>query len=196
MRNPLPLVLLAGLTGSLAIAQDNPAPSGTPIGQTQPSTDRTPPAQPGAAGQATPTSQATSPTARQMSDQTFVREASAAGLAEVADAQAALQSATRADVRKAAQQILADHTAANEKLRSLAQKKNMALAAAPATRPAVPATGDFDSAYVAAQIKAHQSAIALFQAEAANGSDSDLRAFATATLPTLQQHLAMMQSLQ
>ncbi len=31
----------------------------------------------------------------------------------------------------------------------------------------------------------------VFQDEIANGTDPDLKAFATSTLPTIQQHLAM-----
>ena len=141
---------------------------------------------------------ATAPAAQsdKMVDQTFVREASAAGLSEVADAQKAVQMAKRDDVRKAAQQLLTDHTAANAKLKSLAESKGVPLAtsAAPANAPAS-MSGDFDAKYVAAQIKAHESAIALFKAEAQDGRDTDLREFASSTLPTLEHHLSMMQSL-
>ena len=132
-----------------------------------------------------------------MVDQTFVREASAAGLSEVADAQKAIKMAKREDVRKAAQQLLTDHTAANAKLKSLAESKSLPLAtsaAAPANAPASTG-GDFDAQYVAAQIKAHENAIALFKAEARDGRDTGLREFASSTLPTLEHHLSMMQGL-
>ena len=146
----------------------------------------------------TPAQTATAPAAQsdKMVDQTFVREASAAGLSEVADAQKAVQMAKRDDVRKAAQQLLTDHTAANAKLKSLAEKKSLPLAtsAAPPNAPASTG-GDFDAKYVAAQIKAHESAIALFKAEAQDGRDTDLREFASSTLPTLEHHLSMMQGL-
>jgi putative membrane protein len=178
-------------TAALSMAQSNPPASSTPSPQTSP-TIGVP--QTGA-GQASAATQASPPTPR-ISDQTFVREASAAGLAEVADGQAALKSAKRLDVRKAAQRLVTDHTAANEQLTSLARKKNMPLAAAPAAKPAAPVMGDFDASYIAAQIKAHQDAITLFEAEARTGADNDLRQFAASTLPTLQEHLKMMQSLQ
>jgi len=141
---------------------------------------------------------ATAPAAQsdKMVDQTFVREASAAGLSEVADAQKAVQMAKRDEVRKAAQQLLTDHTAANAKLKSLAESKGLPLAAsaAPASAPAS-MSADFDAKYVAAQIKAHESAIALFKAEAQDGRDTGLREFASSTLPTLEHHLSMMQGL-
>ena len=38
---------------------------------------------------------------------------------------------------------------------------------------------------------AHQSALALFQQEAARGTDPYLKRFAADALPTLQQHLQM-----
>ena len=145
----------------------------------------------------TPAQTATTTAAQsdKMVDQTFVREASAAGLSEVADAQKAVQMAKRDEVRKAAQQLLTDHTAANAKLKSLAESKGLPLAtsAAPADAPA--SSGDFDAEYVAAQIKAHESAIALFKAEAQDGRDTGLREFASSTLPTLEHHLSMMQGL-
>jgi putative membrane protein len=165
--------ILTGLAATIAVAQTNPPTQATP-GETR----------------------NMSPTARDMSDQTFVREASAAGLAEVRDAQAALQSAKRPEVRKAAQQILTDHTAANARLRSLAEKKSLALSAAPAQAQAQSSAADFDSAWVQAQIQAHQQAIELFRTQSLGGSDSDLREFASSTLPTLQHHLSMMQGLQ
>ena len=42
-------------------------------------------------------------------------------------------------------------------------------------------------------MKDHQEDIAEFQKEADNGSNSDLRNFASSTLPTLQEHLRLAQ---
>jgi putative membrane protein len=163
-------IALSLLASGASIAQTNPAPQSTLPAQTPQTTAKT------------------------MLDQTFVREASAAGLAEVADAQKAMKMAKRDDVRRAAQQLLDDHQAANTKLKTLAEKKNLPLATAPKQAPP-PATGDFDSSYIASQIKAHQDAVTLFKTQAEGGRDNDLREFAASTLPTLEQHLAMMQSL-
>ena len=46
----------------------------------------------------------------------------------------------------------------------------------------------FDQAYIAAQVAAHDEAVALFEGFASNGEDSALKTFAADTLPTLQQH--------
>jgi putative membrane protein len=128
------------------------------------------------------------------SDQAFVQKASAAGLAEVQDAQRALKTSHRDDVKRTAQQLLSDHTAANSKLKSLADRKNMTVATTPASSP--PGSGaDFDAKYISSQIKAHEDAIALFREQSKSGTDNDLRAFATETLPTLEKHLSMLQSM-
>jgi putative membrane protein len=47
----------------------------------------------------------------------------------------------------------------------------------------------FDQAYANNQVKAHEATIALFEEEAANGKDADLKKFAADTLPKLKHHL-------
>jgi len=44
-------------------------------------------------------------------------------------------------------------------------------------------------------IEDHQQAEELFRSEAMNGADADLKAFAAATLPTIEAHLAAAQAL-
>ena len=49
---------------------------------------------------------------------------------------------------------------------------------------------DFDALYIDQQVSAHKTALALFEAYAATGSDdSALIAFAKETAPTIEQHL-------
>jgi len=50
------------------------------------------------------------------------------------------------------------------------------------------AATDFQAAYFAAQVKAHDDTVVLFQFVAKNGPDGPLKNFATKTLPTPQQH--------
>jgi putative membrane protein len=47
----------------------------------------------------------------------------------------------------------------------------------------------FDKSYVKGQIRAHRQTIGLFRKEISSGQDSDAKAFATATLPTVKAHL-------
>jgi predicted outer membrane protein len=55
--------------------------------------------------------------------------------------------------------------------------------------------GSFDKDLLARQIKTHREAIALYEGKA-SGPDPQLRIFARDILPHLQQHLAMLESLQ
>ena len=51
-------------------------------------------------------------------------------------------------------------------------------------------SGDaYDKSYIQGQIKAHEQTAALFKKEIASGQDSDAKAFAKETLPTIQKHL-------
>jgi putative membrane protein len=56
--------------------------------------------------------------------------------------------------------------------------------------------GEFDMAYVAAQAKAHDEAIALFSSYAENGDNPRLTAFARQTLPKLEMHAEEVASLE
>ena len=54
----------------------------------------------------------------------------------------------------------------------------------------------FDRGFIEAQVKAHQEAIALFEAQANGGGDAELKAFAQKQLPALRNHLKQAQDLQ
>lgn len=136
-------------------------------------------------------------------DTTFINQATAAGLDEVQDAQLASERGARPAVRQFAQQMVTDHSAANQQLTALAQRKGVT----PPGQPDEQQTAEyarlqrlhgasFDRQYVRDQVAAHQAAVALFQQEAQQGADPDLKAFAEQTLPTLQQHLSMAEALQ
>ena len=92
--------------------------------------------------------------------------------------------------------MVKDHSAANEKLKTLAVTKNIDLpTSASVSQIATKAkldvlSGDtFDKSYIKSQVRAHRATIALFRKEIASGQDADAKAFATATLPTLRAHM-------
>jgi putative membrane protein len=63
--------------------------------------------------------------------------------------------------------------------------------------PWISTTGaEFDRGFIEAQVKAHQEAIALFEKQANDGDDGDLKAFAQKQLPALRNHLKQAQDLQ
>ncbi len=47
----------------------------------------------------------------------------------------------------------------------------------------------FDHRFLADMVKGHEQAIAKYKKEADSGDNADLKAYAAATLPTLQMHL-------
>jgi putative membrane protein len=134
-------------------------------------------------------------------DSDFVAKAAAGGLAEVQLGQLATQKASNPDVKAFGQQMVDDHSKANDKLQDIASRKGVTLpntmdSKDQATYDRLSALNgaDFDRAYMADMVKDHRVDIAEFAKEANSGSDSDLKSFASKTLPTLRHHLELAQS--
>jgi putative membrane protein len=92
--------------------------------------------------------------------------------------------------------MVKDHSAANERLKTLAESKNISLPTtssvgqmADKAKLEVLSGDTFDSSYIKGQIAAHQDTVALFKKEIASGQDPDAKAFAQKTLPTVRSHL-------
>lgn len=126
----------------------------------------------------------------------FVEDASAKGVAEVEAGKLAQEKGTAADVKTFADMMIKDHTAANAQLKSLAQAKKlevsddaMLLDKAKAMILDLRSAKSFDQAYANNQVKAHETTIELFEEEAKDGKDPELKAFATEMLPKLKTHL-------
>jgi putative membrane protein len=136
------------------------------------------------------------------SSQAFMMHAAQGGVAEVALARLAKDKASNADVKAFAERLERDHSKANDDLKSLASSKHVTLPDAP-TKYATNAKDKlsklsgaaFDKAYVAAMVEDHQKDIRAFEHEASAGSDADVKAFASKTLPTLKEHLQQAQQL-
>ena|ERR1700744_2444697 len=135
-------------------------------------------------------------------DAAFVEKASAAGLAEVTAGKTATEKSQSDEVKTFGQQMVDDHTKAGDELKSIAQSKGMTVSSAPmaSDTKAIASMSNlsgaaFDSAFKKKMVADHEKVIALFKKESASGSDADLKAFATKTLPTLQHHLEMAKAL-
>jgi putative membrane protein len=135
-------------------------------------------------------------------DAKFYRDAAEGGMAEVAMGNLAQQKAQSPTVKDFGAQMVKDHSAANEKLKALAQSKNITLPANPSvdemeakSKLQVLSGQSFDKSYIQGMIKDHEEDIAEFKKEAASGQDPDARAFASATLPTLQAHLSRIRAI-
>lgn len=135
-------------------------------------------------------------------DKTFAMKVAQGGLAEVQDGQLASQRATSPQVKQFGQQMVTDHSQANQDLQQIAQQENLTLPTQPSAaeksedRRLNAATGaDFDKSYVSAEVKDHQQDVAAFQREAQSGKDPALKGFAQKYLPVIRQHLQMAQAL-
>jgi len=135
-------------------------------------------------------------------DVKFYRDAAEGGMAEVAMGALAQQKARSQSVKDFGAQMVKDHSAANEKLKALAESKNITLPANPSVEEMTAKaklqvlSGDsFDKSYIKGMIKDHEEDVAEFKKEATSGQDPDAREFARATLPTLEAHLKKIQSI-
>lgn len=131
-------------------------------------------------------------------DQTFASNAAKDGLAEVALGQLAMQNAGSSAVKQFGQQMVTDHTQANQELIQIGKQKNLDLPTTPgpvnaATELRLRANkgASFDTAYMQDMIEDHQTDVNAFQQEATQGKDPALKAFAQKYLPVLQHHLQM-----
>jgi putative membrane protein len=129
-------------------------------------------------------------------DATFYKHAAEGGLSEVNLGTLAEAKATNPAVKDFGAMMVKDHSMANDKLKSLAASKNVSLptsesAGQMASKAKLEVlSGDtFDKSYVKGMIADHKEDIAEFKKEAASGQDADAKAFAAATLPTLEKHL-------
>jgi putative membrane protein len=148
-------------------------------------------------------SQGNSNGALSSSDRDFMTKAAMAGMNEVQLGQLAAKQGSSDAVRQFGQQMVTDHTAANEKLVQLASTKGVTLptsldsgAQEKMTKLQALTGPAFDQQYAKeAGVNEHEKAVKLYQTQATSGKDTDVRAYASDTLPTIQGHLSMARSL-
>ncbi|WP_438820165.1 DUF4142 domain-containing protein [Burkholderia lata] len=129
-------------------------------------------------------------------DVEFVDKAGMIGKVERQASQLALDRSSNPAVKAFARRMVDDHGRVASELRQLGAAKGVPVQSRMLVDPAVTALRTkeghaFDTAYVAlAGTRAHEAAIRLYEAEAQNGRDPQLRAFAANALPMLNAHLA------
>ena len=135
-------------------------------------------------------------------DSSFIKNAAEGGMSEVQLGQLAQQKATNPAVKEFGAMMVKDHTAANDKLKTVAAAKQVSLPDSPSfMQKASKAkldmmSGDsFDKSYIKGMIDDHEADIKDFQKEATEGKDPQVKAFALATLPTLKMHLKKIQAI-
>jgi len=131
-------------------------------------------------------------------DTRFMQEAAQAGMFEVSASQMAGEKASHPDVKAFASMMISDHTRVADELKQLAGSKNVELPTEPSAGMRAKldklqgkSAADFDKEYAKeVAVDAHQDAVKLFSKAAKDAADPEVKAFATRTLPVLQQHLA------
>jgi len=135
-------------------------------------------------------------------DHMFVMEAAQGGMAEVALGKLASEKASNDRVKQFGQRMVTDHSKANDELKSLAQTKSIMIPAdldakhkATEERLSKMSGAAFDRAYIQEMVADHKKDVADFKKEAQGGKDSEVKAWAAKTLPTLEDHYKMVQDI-
>jgi putative membrane protein len=135
-------------------------------------------------------------------DANFATEACQAGVTQVEIGKLASRNTKNQAVRALAKKLEEDHAGAEKELGELFARKGI-----PPQKQLEPQFqnslerlaplrgGEFDRAFKQQVLEDHRKAIALFQQQAEQGTDADLKAFAQARLPHLREHLALAENL-
>jgi putative membrane protein len=188
-------VLLASMIATAAMAQTpsqptDPPRSGSTMPQTSPQTTERSSSHPTAA------------TRQPLTAQSFANQAAVIGKAEIELGQLALKNSKDADVQKLAQRMITDHTNADKQLKSIAGMQSITLpkqldAEHQALKDKLSKLKgeEFDREYSKAMAEGHDKAVTLFEAATRDAQlPTDLKQFASATLPTLKEHREMAHS--
>ena len=139
------------------------------------------------------TSKSPATTALTDKDKSFMKEAAQGGMMEVDMGKMAQQKGKSADVKKIGGTMVADHTKANNELMGIAKKKGVDLSKEKAKSHSI-GDANFDKEYINMMVDDHQKDLAAFQAEAKNGSDADVKAFASKTSAVIKKHLDLVKA--
>ena len=133
-------------------------------------------------------------------DRSFVKSAAMGGMYEVKAGQVAASQGASDAVKNFGQRMVTDHGNANTELMDIAKQKGLAVPAELDKKfqkkidaLSKKSGADFDRAYIKEMVKDHKEDIKAFDKQAKKGKDPDLKAFASKTLPTLQEHLKLAQ---
>ncbi|MEH6386279.1 MULTISPECIES: DUF4142 domain-containing protein [Pseudomonas] len=141
--------------------------------------------------------------AQDMDATEFVDEATAKGIAEIEAAKLAIEQGESSEIKSFAERMIEDHTEMNQKLKELAQEKNLEVSDDATLMDQAKAMilemrdGEgFDDHYASNQVNAHEQTIELFENAAKNLNDEELQELAKDNLETLREHLAKAKELE
>jgi len=133
------------------------------------------------------------------SDANFVMDVAKANAGEMKMLQAGIDKGTSKMLKEDAKKMLADHAKLAQQAQDYAAKHNITLPAPDNMDMSDmdSKTGkDWDIAWTTKMVDGHQATITKFENEQTAATDPELKTWVTNTLPTLHNHLDMMQKLQ
>jgi putative membrane protein len=138
------------------------------------------------------------PVGKPLNDVAFVAVATEGSRREITSAKNALPQLKSPQLKHLAEMLVNDHNNANARLSRIAEAKQWPVPgpSLPSAPPSGSASSDFDANWTAEMIDGHERSVALYRAQAAGSGDPDLRRYARDILPTIEQHLAELKSLQ
>lgn len=136
-------------------------------------------------------------------DQGFMKEAAIGNLAEIQLGQMAQQKASSPAVKSFATRMVKDHSAADDKLKNIAESQHIGLPDNLDVKHENEAAAlsklsgqQFDHEYMLLMVQEHKQDVSKFQQEAGHAEDPTVKEFAASTLPILQSHLNEAQQVQ
>jgi putative membrane protein len=131
-------------------------------------------------------------------DHHFVMEAAKGGMLEVQLGQIAADRGASDEVKRFGARMVVDHGKANDELEGLAASKGIVLPTeldaehkAMVDEMSKLSGAELDRHYMAMMVEDHDKDVAAFEKEAKSGKDPEVKAWASATLPTLREHQRM-----
>jgi putative membrane protein len=135
-------------------------------------------------------------------DKDFLVKVATCNNAEIEVSKLAAKRSGSADVKEFATMLGKDHKAAYDKLGDLIKNRKVGVAAGleKSTRDEIKKLSklegnDFDRAFLDHMIREHKKAIAIFENQAKNGQEPDIRDYAKDLLPDLRKHLKKAETL-
>lgn len=132
----------------------------------------------------------------QMSPSRFVTESVTGSLAEINLGRLAASKGESDSVKQFGERMVNDHTAALEKVRRVAQEKNIPVPSSPdskheklAARLEKLSGTDFDKAYIQHMIRDHEKDVRTAERVSENSADADVKQLASTLLTTYRAHL-------
>jgi putative membrane protein len=126
---------------------------------------------------------------------TFMNEAAMGGMAEVQLGKLAQENGMNPRVKNFGEMMVREHSAINDDMKAIARQKNVTLPDNLGKHQdhyndlSKKKGADFDKAYMKMMVDDHQDDIKAFEKVAENGTDPDVKTFASQKLPTLRKHL-------